>query len=149
MIQLRIYPEAIRYCNQPKPENRIQAQFSLQFAVASTLIHGSLQSQCFTQEQLESPRVQKLMQAIALESDAKPQGRWAEIVISTPSDGEQSALIQGVDGDHIDAEIEEHLLDHRQQLMEPVVGAETSKALIQHWWTAPLTEQLLPPQLWI
>ena len=146
-IQLRIYPEAIRYCNQPKPENRIQAQFSLQFAVACTLIHGSLQSQCFTQEQLESPRLQTLMQAIALESDAKPQGRWAEIVISTPCDGERSALIQGVDGDHIDPETEEHLLDHRQQLMEPVLGAETSKALIQHWWAAPLTEPLLPPQL--
>ena len=87
------------------------------------------------------------MQAIALESDAKPQGRWAEIVISTPSGGEQSALIQGVDGDHIDPETEEHLLDHRQQLMEPVVGAETTKALIQHWWAAPLTEPLLPPQL--
>ena len=58
-------------------------------------------------------------------------------------------LIQGVDGDHIDAETEGHLLDHRQQLMEPVLGVEKAKALIQHWWTAPLTEQLLPPQLWI
>ena len=89
------------------------------------------------------------MQAIALESDSKPQGRWAEIVISTPSDGERSALIQGVDGDHIDAETEGHLLDHRRQLMEPVLGVEKAKALIQHWWRAPLTEQLLPPQLWI
>ena len=114
-IQLRIYPEAIRYCNQPKPENRIQAQFSLQFAVASTLIHGSLQSHCFAQEQLESPRLQTLMQAIALESDPKPQGRWAEIVISTPSDGERSALIKGVEGDHIDAQTEGHLLDHRRR----------------------------------
>ena len=148
-IQLRIYPEAIRYCNQPKPKNRIQAQFSLQFAVASTLIHGSLQNQCFAQEQLESPRLQTLMQAIALESDSKPQGRWAEIVISTPSDGDRSALIKEVEGDHIDAETEGHLLDHRQQLMEPVLGVEKAKALIQHWWTAPLTEQLLPPQLWI
>ena len=89
------------------------------------------------------------MQAIALESDSKPQGRWAEIVISTPSDGERSALIKGVEGDHIDAETEGHLLDHRRQLMEPVLGVEKAKALIQHWWTAPLTEQLLPPQLWI
>ena len=143
-ICLRIYPEAIRYCGQRAPLNRIQAQFSLVFAVAATLLHGSLVSEIYDESRLVEPQLKDLMERIQLEPDPGPGGRWAELQVSSKGGPIRLQHVHGIDGDLRDAEEEERLVEDRRRLLVPVLGEKDAGALIQHWWSGPLTAPVVP-----
>jgi len=143
-IQLRTYPEAIHYCGQGAPANRIQAQFSLAFAVASTLRWGKLGRDCFTAEALADPDLQTLMRRIQLVAMPDVEGRWAELVMADSKGTVQSARVVGLPGDP-DQPIPEALeIEKAKSLMEPVLGEAATDRLMYHWLEAAGSSPMWP-----
>ena len=145
-IRLRTYGEACTYCDHPLPRNRIQAQFSLQFAVAATLLWGELRPALFEDERLSDPQLQSLLKQIQLEAADDHPGRWAELVVRQPGAPEVRDLVLGLPGDPDLPIGEPERLAKARALMEPVLGQAQACALIEHWLNAPLLAPLLPPQ---
>ena len=145
LIRLRTYGEACTYCDHPQPRNRIQAQFSLQFAVAATLLWGELQPASFEEERLTDPRLVSLLEQIRVEAADDHPGRWAELIVREPGGPDDSALVLGLPGDPNMPIGEPERLAKARALMEPLLGSAGAGALIQHWLEASLQAPLLPP----
>ena len=145
-IVLRTYSEACTYCDHPRPRNRIQAQFSLQFAVAATLLWGELRPASFAEERLRDPQLQSLLEQIHVEAADDHPGRWAELVVQQPGGPCARERVFGLPGDPDLPIGEPERLDKARALMEPVLGQALSNALIEHWLNAPLLAPLLPPE---
>lgn len=143
-IRLRTYPEACCYCDQPNPRNRIQAQFSLQFAVAATLLWGELRPDLFEEERLSHPMLRRLLGRIVIEADDDHQGRWAELSVCQPDASEVRALVIGLPGDPHLPITEAQRLNKARTLMVPALGAERTEGVLQHWLQAGLDRALLP-----
>lgn len=146
-IKLRIYAEACRYCGQRSPNNRIQAQFSLVFAVAATLLYGSLMSEVFNDVTLKEPQLRDLMNRIQLEPYPTSGDRWAELHVQTTGSRTRSERVNEIDGDLRNPKEEERLVENRLRLLVPVLGERDASGLIQHWWSASLTDPVIPPML--
>jgi 2-methylcitrate dehydratase PrpD len=145
-IRLRTYREACTYCDQPRPRNRIQAQFSLQFAVAATLLWGELRPASFEDKQLTDPKLVRLLDQIQLEAADDHPGRWAEIVVHAPGGPDDRELVLGLPGDpNLPIGTPERLAKARA-LMEPLLGSAPASALIEHWMEASLEAPLLPAE---
>ncbi|MEI7953510.1 MAG: hypothetical protein WCH37_12675, partial [Synechococcaceae cyanobacterium ELA182] len=143
-IQLRTYPEAIQYCGQSAPSNRIQAQFSLPFAVAASLRWGELGRQCFGSQALDDPGMQALMRRIELVAVPDGEGRWAELVMVDAEGALKSARVDGLPGDP-DRPIAEALrLEKARALLQPVLGEVATARLIHHWLDADGSTPLWP-----
>jgi 2-methylcitrate dehydratase PrpD len=52
-----------------QPKTPVEARFSLEFSVAAALIYGQITLSEFTEEKIQDPRVQSLMQRITMEVD--------------------------------------------------------------------------------
>ncbi len=59
-ITLRIYAEALTYCGNRAPTTAIQAQFSLGYGLAHTLVHGTLDPAAYGAAALADPLVRRL-----------------------------------------------------------------------------------------
>ncbi len=143
-IQLRTYPEAIQYCGQTEPCNRIQAQFSLAFAAAASLRWGELRRELFTTEALGDAGLRALMRRIQLVAVPGVAGRWAELAMSDAEGILQSARVDGLPGDPGQPIAEEERLAKARILLEPVLGESASARLIHHWLDADGTAPLWP-----
>lgn len=143
-IQLRTYPEAIQYCGQSDPSNRIQAQFSLAFAVAASLRWGTLERKCFTSQALADPDLRLLMGRIQLVAVEDGEGRWAEVVMSDAAGELQSARVDGLPGDPDQPITEAQRLKKAKDLMDPVLGDAATDRLISHWLEATGSSPLWP-----
>ncbi len=143
-IQLRTYPEALHYCGHGAPTNRIQAQFSLVFAVAASLRWGELHREQFTPEALGDPDLRALMGRIQLVAAAEEAGRWAELSLPDAHGTLQSARVDGLPGDPSHPVTEGERLAKARTLIEPVLGGAASNVLIEHWLEAPGSSPLWP-----
>jgi 2-methylcitrate dehydratase PrpD len=143
-IQLRTYPEAIHYCGQPAPTNRIQAQFSLAFAVAATLRWGEMGREQFTPEALLDDGLQALLGRIELIAVADQGGRWAELVLADGGGTLRSARVDGLPGDPGLSISDSQRLCKARELLAPVLGGTGSESLINHWLEAPAASPLWP-----
>ena len=68
-ITLHIYQEALTYCGNRAPATAIQAQFSLTYGLAHTLLHGPLSPTAYTRASLADPAVQRLEAMVDLRPD--------------------------------------------------------------------------------
>jgi 2-methylcitrate dehydratase PrpD len=143
-IRLGTYREACTYCDQPNPRNRIQAQFSLQFAVAATLLWGELGPDLFQEEHLSNPMLRNLLGRIVIEADDEHPGRWAELRVCLPDSTEVRELVIGLPGDPHLPITESERLSKARRLMEPALGPERTEQVLQHWLEAGLDRALLP-----
>jgi 2-methylcitrate dehydratase PrpD len=145
LIRLRTYGEACTYCDHSRPRNRIQAQFSLQFAVAATLLWGELQPASFQDERLSDPQLVNLLEQIHVEAVDDHPGRWAELIVREAGGADDSELVLGLPGDPNLPVSEPARLAKALALMEPLIGPAGAGALIEHWMEASLQAPLLPP----
>ncbi len=143
-IQLRTYPEAIHYCGQLAPANRIQAQFSLAFAVAASLRWGDLRREHFSPTALVDDELQALLGRIELVAVDGQTGRWAELVMADSEGILRSARVEGLPGDPGLPIADAQRLHKARALLEPVLGDEASDKLIHHWLEAPDSSSLWP-----
>ncbi|MCT0224792.1 MmgE/PrpD family protein [Synechococcus sp. CS-1328] len=143
-IRLRTYPEACTYCDNPRPRNRIQAQFSLRFAVAATLLWGELRPASFSQERLADPQLGALLERISVEAADDHPNRWAELIVREPDGQEEAELVKGLPGDPGLPIGEPERLAKARALLEPALGQQAAASLLRHWLEAPLQAPLLP-----
>jgi 2-methylcitrate dehydratase PrpD len=143
-IELHTYPEACKYCGNPNPTNRIQAQFSLVFAVAATLRWGELKTDYFKDANLQDPILQGLIQQIKLVSISGEASRWAELVVAENSEIPLTARVDSLPGDPESPISTEDRLAKAQALLEPLMGQDDAEVLIEHWMEAPKASSLWP-----
>ena len=63
------YHTAVQTANNPWPENPYAAKFSIQFCIAVMIILGDLSDRAFTMENINDPRIRKLMEKIRVGTD--------------------------------------------------------------------------------
>jgi 2-methylcitrate dehydratase PrpD len=143
-IELHTYPEACKYCGNPNPTNRIQAQFSLIFAVAATLRWGELKTDYFNETNLKDPILQSLIRQIKLVAIDGKAGRWAELVVVENSHMPMKTRVDSLLGDPESPISIQHRLDKAHSLLEPIVGRQDAEVLIEHWMESPKTSSLWP-----
>lgn len=67
-IRIETYPDALKFCDKPQPQTILEAKFSLQHAVAVTLLRGGPALADFEPESFTDPKVRAL--AAKVEVDA-------------------------------------------------------------------------------
>ena len=68
-IQDDTYETAVKTVNNPYPENPYAAKFSIQFCIAAAMILGELSDRVFTPENIQDPRIRRLMEKIQIKAD--------------------------------------------------------------------------------
>ncbi|MCL1124732.1 MmgE/PrpD family protein [Shewanella surugensis] len=100
-LTLLTYEEAIRYCFHRQPINMQQAQFSLSYAVAHTLVTGSFNMSSYTTASLKNNETKRLERLIKIEKKSnthRSNKRGAQLIIHT-SEQSHSCTINHIRGD--------------------------------------------------
>lgn len=146
-ILVKTYPEAEKYCSLAKPNNRIQAQFSLQYATCITLLTGETNGIIFSDAYLNLCALQRFLDRTQLCSDRSQAGRWAEITIVEYNGQTSQAFGSFLKGDPGNPLSQSDRIGKADALMAEHLGMEQTKHLIQHYLEAPLNESLFPQTL--
>ena len=83
-IGLAIYEEARRYCGNRAPATAIQAQFSLSYGLARSLLTGKLGPEAYRAEALTDPETRRLEALVEIETDdalTTSERRGARLVV--------------------------------------------------------------------
>jgi 2-methylcitrate dehydratase PrpD len=147
-IHLGVYQATLDIAPHVNPQNAHEAKFSLDYMVATALVHGSVRLAAFEPARLNDPTTRALMaritKALDAEVDAAFPGRRGARVEVHLRDGRHLALLQpDRKGDPelplSDADLEAKLLE----LATPAIGEAAARALIERIWS--LHEQPLLP----
>lgn len=114
-VLVRSYPAALDVTDRPLPHTPHEARFSLQYAVATTLLRGRPGLEHFEAAAVDDERIRSLLPRIQVESDAALAaaypGRWGARVSVEEDDGtERSVLCQSATGDP-DQPLDDQALD--------------------------------------
>ena len=146
-ILIKTYPEAEKYCSLAKPNNRIQAQFSLQYATCITLLTGETNGTIFSDAYLNLCALQRFLDRTQLCSDRSQAGRWAEITIVEYNGQTSQTFSSFLKGDPGNPLSQSDRIDKADTLISEHLGIEQTKHLVQHYLEAPLNESLFPQTL--
>lgn len=141
-VGLGVYQPALDIAAHTDPQTAEQARFSLNYMVASALVHGSVRLAAFEPARLEDPDTRALMPRIHAARDAEvdaafPARRGARIEV-TLRDGRRFVHLQtDRRGDPelplADTDLEGKLLE----MATPVVGEPAARALLKRIWALP------------
>jgi 2-methylcitrate dehydratase PrpD len=146
-IHIETYEEAAKYCGLPKPTNRIQAQFSLQYATCITLLTGETSGKIFCDDNLSHLSVQRLLERTQLSSvDSKP-GRWAEITIFENSGASSTTASSNLKGDPDNPLKQNDYINKAMALIGEHLGAQQTDLLIKHYLEASFNQGLVPQSI--
>jgi 2-methylcitrate dehydratase PrpD len=147
-VSIGTYKAALDVARHESPRTAAEARFSLKYAVASALVHGSVRLAAFEPSRLEDPVTRELMRRIDVTVDpeldaAFPAQRAARIAIET-RDGRRGEYLQPTrKGDPeaplSDAELEQKYLE----LASPVLGEKHARELLARLWRLELETQLV------
>ena len=143
-IHIKTYAEAAKYCGLPKPHNRIQAQFSLQYATCITLLTGETSGKIFTDDNLNLLSVQQLLDRTKLTSDNSQSGRWAEITIVAENGDTSITTAKNLKGDPDNPLSQDDRINKAMMLLGEHLGAQKTDLLIKHCLEAPFDQRLVP-----
>ncbi len=142
--------------NDQAPRNTLAAKFSVPFAVATRLVHGSSAMASFSWDAVRNPRVLALAQKVSVQEDPAmtrrlPQERPARVVITLKSGGTLSAEAGVNRGDdaapYTRDELRGKFMDltqrvwpkaHARQVLEATLGLGASTDMAQ--WVALLRQ---------
>lgn len=138
-MQIGTYAKALEVTGNRDPRTPFEAQFSLSYCAAVMLVDGSARLGAFTPERLQDDALRTLMARIETAADpeaeaAFPRRRAASVTIVMRNGDvfvERAPTRKG-DPDHplTDAELE----DKFHELVDPVIGAPASQALLEALW---------------
>lgn len=100
-LRLSIYEEARTYCGNRHPATAIQAQFSLSYGLAWSLLHGDLGPEAYLAESLSDPEVARLERLVEIETDealTEAGGRGARLAVGI-GDEDTTVSVDRVPGD--------------------------------------------------
>ncbi len=130
-VTVGTYPAAAQL-DEKRPENALQAKFSIPFAVATALVSGETGPAAFDGDAI-TPETKALAEQVSVVVDetlaAKaPEQRGAHVTIKTASGTEEETVIAARGGEHrpfSEAAIESKF----KRLTEPVIGTERGDSL--------------------
>ncbi len=143
-ITIETYPEAINYCDQSEPSNRIQAQFSLQYATCICLLTGDTSTNIFNQSWLHHPDVAILMSRTKLLANDHQSGRWAVLNLTDQQGRRSRAECKYLKGDPGYPLSIDDRITKAKRLLEDHLETRCAERLVNHWLEGDLSNGLLP-----
>jgi 2-methylcitrate dehydratase PrpD len=139
-LRLDTYEEGWRYCGNRAPATAIQAQFSLTYGVAHTLVHGDLGPEAYGADALADPAVRRLeaMIDLAIEPQLTALGRRAARLTVTAPNGRRTIEMTSVLGDAARPMAVADVLAKFERYAGPVIGADDAARLAAAVLEAPL-----------
>lgn len=87
-IECRVHPHRIAYLDRPQVREGLEARFSIQYCVATALLHGKVGMNHFSAESVARPETRILMRKIRI-APGNDLGSFGSEVIVRKSDGKQ------------------------------------------------------------
>lgn len=130
-IRVETYAEALAYAGNRAPATRIQAQFSLSWAVAAALAQGDLGPAAFGEAALADPRLRRLEALAELAEDpamtAAPR-RAARVIVETGA-ARFAETVHGVAGDPDRPMTAAEIAAKFRRFAAPSLGAAAAEAI--------------------
>lgn len=122
-LVIRVYADAVAFCDKPEPTDSLSAKFSLQHAAAVTILKGPPTAKDFEGKALDDPIVARLRARAAVKSDATMTRRYpkrfgAALEATTRGGAIVSAVIPDALGDPENPMTEDAVEDKALDLME-------------------------------
>lgn len=138
-IEVATYRPALEVAGNANPQTAAEARFSLQYVVATALVHGSVRLSAFEPQRLQDPVIRALMARVSLSVDpaldeAFPGRRGARVNVRTRSGHEQGFLQPDRKGDPELPLSDDDLSAKFLELAGPVIGQASADALLQSLW---------------
>lgn len=139
-IEVHTYAPALDVAGNPDPRTAAEARFSIPFVVASALVHGSVRLAAFDEARLNDAEVRALMAKIRLNVDPELDGLFpgqrAARVVMRLKDGSESAYLQPHRKGDPELPLSDTDLNEKfNELVTPVVGADTAAQWLQQLWS--------------
>ena len=120
----------------PEPKNMLAAKFSIPFAVAASLVHGSTDITAFYPDRVADPRIKALAQKVELEADPKMNLRRydypaARVTISLKDGRVIKESVTTQYGDSRNPASTEELTGKFTFLAQEVLGEERTRQVIE------------------
>ena len=144
-LDLRIYGEAITYCGNRAPDTPIQAQFSLSYGLAWTLVNGDLGPEAYHDASLSNGEVRRLEALVTIAEEPRfttQNKRAARLTVSTAA-GSETLAVDAVPGE-IDlplpaGDVEDKFIRY----VAPILGAGRAREMTSAMLQAPLSSSLV------
>jgi 2-methylcitrate dehydratase PrpD len=146
-VSIGTYKAALDVARHESPRTAAEARFSLKYAVASALVHGSVRLAAFLPSRLEDPVTRELMLRIDVTVDpeldaAFPAQRAARIAIET-RDGRRGEHLQPTRKGDPEAPLSDTELEQKYlELASPVLGEKRARELLARLWRLEHETQL-------
>jgi len=142
-VRVETYPAAARL-TESRPQNQLQAKFSIPFAVATALLRGETGPTAFVDEAITSEAIalaERVTVAVDDEIAARaPEQRGARVIVETANERFSREVVAPRGGEH-DPFDEGRLESKFRELVAPVIGADRAATL---WESARAPE---PPRV--
>jgi len=143
-LDLSIYGEAITYCGNRAPSTPIQAQFSLSYGLAWTLVNGDLGPDAYTEAAFNDDEVCRLeaMVTIAEDTDLSRSGlRGARLTVARGLETDDVTVTE-VPGDPAMPLSLEDVRDKFLRYAAPEIGTERAATIAAGVLEAPVSDSL-------
>ncbi|MEE6208893.1 MmgE/PrpD family protein, partial [Salarchaeum sp. III] len=134
-VRVETYPAAADLAER-RPVNALQAKFSVPFAVATRLVHGTSGKEAFVEDAIDEATLALAARVTVVATDEMraglPDRRSARVVVETHDGRTLSETVQHAAGGAENPYGEDEVREKFDSLTEPVLGAERADAL----WTA-------------
>lgn len=139
-VRVETYKPALDIACYRRPESANEARFSMHYVVATALARGSVRLAAYEPEQLADPNIRALIERIEVHVDPAidrsfPGRRSARVEVLTRSGARLVHMQPDRKGDPelplSDRELEDKFLE----LVSPVVGAESARAMLARLWS--------------
>ena len=138
-VRIGTYKAALDVARYAAPKTAAEARFSLQYVVATALVHGSVRLAAFEPQRLHERATRDLMQRVEVAvdrelDDAFPGQRAARVLIAA-RDGRSEEYLQPTRIGDPDAPLTDRQLEEKYlELAAPVIGDAEARALLERLW---------------
>lgn len=138
-IHIGTYAKGVEICGNPDPKTVYEAKFSLAYVVAAALVTGRVRFAAFTNEQLADSEIRAVMGRVTSSIDVAaeavfPNRRSATLQVET-TDGRRLSHHSPTRKGDPDCPLSDAELENKyRELVEPVIGEETTATLLATCW---------------
>jgi 2-methylcitrate dehydratase PrpD len=135
-IRVRLNANSVKTLDDPNPASPYKAKFSIQFLVASALIHRHMGLDAFTDARLKDPAIRALMRRVEVAEDPQftrdfPQRWTAEVAIETSDGRTLAGRADMPEGDPSNPVSPRRLEDKCRGLARQVIGEASAEELVR------------------
>jgi 2-methylcitrate dehydratase PrpD len=130
-IDLTVYEEAIRYCNNRSPVTPIQGQFSLSYGIACALVTGDVKPDAYSPERMRDEEIRRLEALVSITTDKNRsrQGERGASMVITRAGIKRRMDVNSVPGDPDQPFDQEQALAKFLSYTGPVIGTDRAHTI--------------------